>query len=259
MGEGTFSNYFNNLGKIFNAYDNQLNLNVALKIEKEDKSKKILEFEYDVLKDLQGNCIINLDIPSVPRVYDFVENPYLNYIVMQLLGKNVMEIKKVKGPSFTPLFAYNILIQMLNAIEKVHNKGYIHRDIKPSNFVMCPEGKTVFIVDFGLSKLHINKHRIPFSQRKNTDFRGTVAYASINAHDKIVKFINKSRISHEEMIYGHFFSLLWTFSMKKCLGEVSQTTSQKLKGSKERQWRTLKSTFYLIIQTEKSSSKFFTT
>jgi hypothetical protein len=29
-----------------------------LKVEKEDKSKKILKFEYDVLKDLQGIIVV---------------------------------------------------------------------------------------------------------------------------------------------------------------------------------------------------------
>lgn len=49
---------------------------------------------------------------------------------------------------------------MLDAIMNVHDRGYIHRDIKPSNFVMG-RGKTrdkVFIVDFGLAKLHLQKN-----------------------------------------------------------------------------------------------------
>lgn len=49
---------------------------------------------------------------------------------------------------------------MLNAIMKVHDQGYIHRDIKPSNFVMGKK-KTrnqVFIVDFGLAKLHLRRN-----------------------------------------------------------------------------------------------------
>lgn len=82
---------------------------------------------------------------------------------------------------------------MLTAIEKVHDKGYIHRDIKPSNFVMG-KAKTrdkVFITDFGLSKAHFDKNGRPVEQRQTADFRGTVAYASLNAHNKIViKILN---------------------------------------------------------------------
>lgn len=49
---------------------------------------------------------------------------------------------------------------MLDAIEKVHDCGYIHRDIKPSNFVIG-RGKTrnkVYMVDFGLGKAHFGKN-----------------------------------------------------------------------------------------------------
>jgi predicted Ser/Thr protein kinase len=57
LGEGSFSNLYSNIliiGKIFHAYDNKLKMDVALKVEKEDKNKKILKFEYEILKSLQG-------------------------------------------------------------------------------------------------------------------------------------------------------------------------------------------------------------
>jgi len=78
---------------------------------------------------------------------------------------------------------------MLEAIKSVHDAGYIHRDIKPSNFVMGT-GKTrnqVYLIDFGLGKLHLNKDGTAVEERKNMNFRGTVAYASLNAHNKLVR------------------------------------------------------------------------
>ena len=47
---------------------------------------------------------------------------------------------------------------MLEAIEDVHNKGFIHRDVKPSNFVTGKgsQKKKVYIVDFGLAKAHLD-------------------------------------------------------------------------------------------------------
>jgi len=76
---------------------------------------------------------------------------------------------------------------MLDAIEKLHDRGYIHRDIKPSNFVMGKGSSRnqVFMVDFGLAKLHLEANGKPIDQRVTADFRGTITYASLNAHNKI--------------------------------------------------------------------------
>lgn len=49
---------------------------------------------------------------------------------------------------------------MLDAIEIVHDAGFIHRDVKASNFVLDPTGDTVYIVDFGLAKLHMTKGKV---------------------------------------------------------------------------------------------------
>jgi serine/threonine protein kinase len=106
---------------------------------------------------------------------------------MELLGKNISSYKKSKGKNFTSIESIDILIQMLGCIEEVHNKGYIHRDIKPSNFVMDLTEKKVFIVDFGISKLHLDTQGNVFPKRAKVDFRGTLSYASLNSHQKIVK------------------------------------------------------------------------
>lgn len=77
---------------------------------------------------------------------------------------------------------------MLSAIQSVHDMGYIHRDIKPSNFVLGA-GKgynQVYLIDFGLGKLHFNLDGTVVEERPNMNFRGTVAYASLNAHNKLV-------------------------------------------------------------------------
>jgi predicted Ser/Thr protein kinase len=47
-----------NPGKIYQAYDKYMEREVALKVEKVDKHKKILKFEYEILRNLQGITIL---------------------------------------------------------------------------------------------------------------------------------------------------------------------------------------------------------
>lgn len=75
LGQGTFS-------VIFEAWDTKRKENVALKLEKKDKIKTILLFEYKVLSNLQHN-------EHICKVYEYVENTESkqNFISMELLGK----------------------------------------------------------------------------------------------------------------------------------------------------------------------------
>jgi len=72
---------------------------------------------------------------------------------------------------------------MLEAVEEVHDNRWIHRDVKASNFVMSQDLKKLFIVDFGLAKKHLDEKFKPVKMRKSADFRGTVSFASLQAHN----------------------------------------------------------------------------
>lgn len=144
----------------------------------------------------------------MPKLYDFVETKTLNFIVLELLGKNVANYKKCK-PNFDAITAYDILIQMLDSIEALHDRGYIHRDIKPTNFVMArnsldpkTERPIVYMVDYGLAKIHLDRNAKVIPPRPNTDFRGTLTYASLNAHYKKVRRLFNFRNYLEGMTYG---------------------------------------------------------
>ena len=58
------------------------------------------------------------------------------------------------------------------------------------------------MVDFGLAKLHLNEDGKPIEKRESADFRGTVTFASLNAHNKVVDTLY--RIWGGGMIYGAF-------------------------------------------------------
>jgi len=206
LGEGSFS-------KLYQAYDKKYCSCVALKVEKKDKLKSILKSEYEILKKLQG-------IKHIPKVYDFIENfniqktSNLNCIEMELLGKNLSFFKKT-FKCYNSILVYEILLQSITAIENLHNKGYIHRDIKPTNFVLGRNDEenlyknfylkhddiNIFMVDFGLAKIHLDKNSNAIPPKQNTDFRGTLTYASLNAHYKI-------ELSRRDDLWSFFFMIL---------------------------------------------------
>lgn len=64
------------------------------------------------------------------------------------------------------------------------------------------EKNKVFVVDFGLAKEHLDPvTKIPYVARRNTDFRGTIPYASLNAH-------NKQELSRRDDLWSFYFMLL---------------------------------------------------
>lgn len=126
-----------------------LKQDVAIKVEKKDKNKNILNFEYQVLNSLKG-------LKHVPNVYDFVYNSEQNLIVMDLMGINLAKARRCLDQCYSLKIAIQILIEMLTSIREVHERGFIHRDVKASNFVLCWESRRIYIVDFGLAKRHFD-------------------------------------------------------------------------------------------------------
>lgn len=134
---------------------------------------------------------------------------------MQLQGKNLAELRRACSvnsarASFSLSTALRLGLQILKAIESIHSLGYLHRDIKPSNFAigrLAHNCRHVYMLDFGLARQYIvasgsrdstkgnsgttNNSLAPQSKpselevrppRAAAGFRGTVRYASVNAH-----------------------------------------------------------------------------
>ena len=90
--------------------------------------------------------------PNIVSFYDIFEANKTAYIVMEFVaGRDWSEYLKDKGkPQEAELEAElkDILCPLLDALEVVHQKGFVHRDIKPSNIVLRSDGSPV-LLDFG--------------------------------------------------------------------------------------------------------------
>ncbi|XP_029808624.1 tau-tubulin kinase 2 isoform X2 [Suricata suricatta] len=150
-------------GEIYDALDMLTRENVALKVESAQQPKQVLKMEVAVLKKLQGK-------DHVCRFIGCGRNDRFNYVVMQLQGRNLADLRRSQSRgTFTISTTLRLGRQILESIESIHSVGFLHRDIKPPRTV--------------------------------AGFRGTVRYASINAHR------NKEMGRHDDL-WSLFYMLV---------------------------------------------------
>jgi len=72
-------------------------------------------------------------------IMEYVAGPSLQNIVVQK-QENHLAGKRIK-----------LIREMAEALQYVHQKGFIHRDICPRNFICTPNSESVKLIDFGLT------------------------------------------------------------------------------------------------------------
>ena len=169
IGEGSF-------GKIYIAINIMTKEEVAVKLEKKESTRSLLETEAYILSHLKAF--------GLPEIKVFGCNADYNILIMELLGQSLENLFQSQNKSFSIKTACMLGIQMVDRIEYVHSRKIIHRDIKPDNFVIGRglASHIVYILDFGLAKKYwssSHKCHIPFTKGKK--LTGTARYASINA------------------------------------------------------------------------------
>ena len=84
-------------------------------------------------------------------VHDYFAENNTAYIIMEFVeGQNLKQYLRRNGrlPMDTVMA---IAMPVMNALEKIHDRGMIHRDISPSNIMILPDGR-VRLLDFGAAK-----------------------------------------------------------------------------------------------------------
>ncbi|CAG2215256.1 TTBK [Mytilus edulis] len=185
-------------GEIYEGTDLITKESVALKLESSQQAKQVLKMEVAVLKKLQGR-------DHVCRFIGCGRNDKYNYVVMTLQGKNLAELRRSQSRGcFSLSTTLRLGAQMLKAIESIHEVGFLHRDVKPSNFAMGrlqKDCKKVFMLDFGLARQYTTATGEVRPPRTAAGFRGTVRYASVNAHK------NKEMGRHDDL-WSLFYMLV---------------------------------------------------
>jgi len=109
---------------------------------------KRLSTEIEIMKKLKHKNIIQL--------IDVFDNSSSHlYLVMELVKGGELFDKIVSRGQYSEKDACNIISQIVEAVEYMHQHGVCHRDLKPEN-LLCSgddDNELVRIADFGLSKI----------------------------------------------------------------------------------------------------------
>lgn len=101
----------------------------------------------------EANFLRKIKHPAFPRGFEYFERNKSFYLVMDFingkeLAKAVEDYRSQKGTVEDGLIVY-IAIQIAEALEIMHNQGYIYRDLKPQNVMLDGISSRVKLIDFG--------------------------------------------------------------------------------------------------------------
>ncbi len=136
------------MGEVYLAMDTRLHRKVAIKFLKavaNSDTNQRQRFE------IEARAAAKVSNDFVATVYDVGEEGDRPYIVMQLLERETLKDRILKGP-IAPGEAITISLGILSALGAAHEAGILHRDIKPSNILFDSNGR-VKVADFGIATI----------------------------------------------------------------------------------------------------------
>ncbi|XP_029549250.1 calcium/calmodulin-dependent protein kinase type 1D isoform X1 [Salmo trutta] len=141
LGSGSFS-------EVFLVREKKTGNLYALKcLKKKHLSCSNLENEITVLKKIRHDNVIGLE--------DFYETQTHYYLVMQLVSGGELFDRIIDRGVYTEKDASQLVRQVLQAVNYLHENSIVHRDLKPENLLYFDshENSKIMISDFGLSKM----------------------------------------------------------------------------------------------------------
>jgi len=137
LGAGAF-------GKVFLAYDEELNRRVAIKVPHPDRVSRPADVEAYLA---EGRILAGLDHANIVPAYDIGRTgDGACYVVSKFIeGSDLATTISRSRPS--PEESARLMTFVADALSHAHRKGLVHRDIKPSNILLDQQARP-YIADF---------------------------------------------------------------------------------------------------------------
>ncbi len=144
--------YVGTMSRFYRARDRRHDRIVGLKL---CDAEKTLTFESrfaGLKKPSEGQIALAMQHERIVETYEAgVSSTGQTYIVMEFLpGSGLQQLVRQRDERLVGK-RLNLIRQMAQAIQAVHEAGFIHRDICPRNFICSPELDAIKLIDFGLT------------------------------------------------------------------------------------------------------------
>ncbi|KRZ78601.1 Casein kinase I isoform delta-like [Trichinella papuae] len=166
-------------GVVYIGMDNITKKVVVIKTEKRTAKPSLLCFEKKVHKYLSGSSF-------VPTIEYFGKDNCNTYLSMELLGPNMEDFFQENNRNLPIRDVCEYAIEIIKAIQFLHEKDFLHRDLKPENILLRRSDfptHEVALTDFGSAiRYRMNSNFSHIAYRENLPVIGTPRYISIAAH-----------------------------------------------------------------------------
>lgn len=134
------------MGEVWRGFDTRLERTVAVKTVRADRR---VDAEFKQRFRREAKLLGKLGHPGICQVYDLVETPDADFLVMEYLEGCTLD-KHVRS-GFPRERLYAIFAQLASALAAAHGQRVVHRDLKPEN-IHVGAGDRVRILDFGIAR-----------------------------------------------------------------------------------------------------------
>ena len=136
------------MGVVYRARQLELDRDVALKVIAPERVEDPAARARFVR---EARAAAAVEHPGIVPVHDAAVEGETAYVVMRYVpGSDLRTLVRVDGP-LEPARAAEVTRRLGDALDAIHDAGYVHRDVKPAN-VLIGERGDVYLSDFGLAK-----------------------------------------------------------------------------------------------------------
>lgn len=183
---------------------------VAIKLSKEENVlfPRIMH-EHKIYKSLQSSNVVE----QIPQVLSFGHSEGQDFLVMTLLGATIDDLLFRRNFKFSNKTIMMIGYQLVQVLQKIHDKGIVHRDVHERNIMVGSTEdncSTIYLADF-----------------EGSDPAGRQAYGYTKDNVDMINFLIKLLSGKQKSIKTNTFSCYsidakWKRTVKTILHETNE-------------------------------------